>query len=487
MADKPNIVFLITDQQRYDTVFGSECATPNLDRLAREGVSFNRAHSVNPICSPTRASIMTGKLPHNHGMVDCTHTVEPFRAQFDASAETFPGTLHDAGYSLAYYGKWHVERSGDLSKFGFDDFNVEGDPEIECPRTLVHSKKVRHKGYNDRTVSGVHSEPASETQEALLYSKGIDFIRRNADGNRPWCLFVSTNAPHDPYLAPQELYEQYDPASIPKPESFDDPLDDRPAIYRRMREVWRDLEWKDYQEIIACYYANCTLIDLQIGRLVETLRETGQLENTIVVFTSDHGDLMGAHRLLCKGIPSFEEAYRVPFILRLPESYGVSGTCDEHVSSCDIAPTLLDLAGAPPLPNADGESLRRYLPERSGKEDRFATGPRTPPPERTSYAEMYGQRFAWTQRIVWQSDYKYVFNAFDYDEFYDLKRDPHETVNRIDDVDYAGHVEELCREMWRVARETGDESFVDSEYYMFRFAPVGPERQARASVYNPDA
>lgn len=430
--------------------------------------------------------MITGKLPHNHGMVDCTHNVESFRAHYDSSAATLPSVLRSAGYTLAYYGKWHIERSGDLSKFGFSDFQIEGDPSIEVPRTIVHSKSVRHEGYNDRVISGVHEESAGQTQEAVLYSKGIDFIRDRSQTEDPWCLFVSTNAPHDPYIAPRELYEQYEVKNIPEPPSYRDTLDDRPAVYRRIRDVWSDLEWSDIQEITACYYANCTLIDTQIGRLIDTLEETGQLENTIVVFTSDHGDLLGAHGLMCKGIPAFEEAYRVPFILRIPKSYGLSGTCREHLSTCDIAPTLLDLAGLPPLENADGESIRPYLPL-STDEENSRDDSEWYSPVRTSYAEMYGQRFSYTQRIVWKGDYKYVFNGFDYDEFYDLNRDPHETVNRINDPDYGEAVKELCREMWRIARESGDTSLIEAEYYMFRFAPVGPDRPSQPSVYNPGA
>jgi arylsulfatase A-like enzyme len=472
-ADRPNILFLMADQQQQATVLpGSPCRMPNVSRLRESGVLFSNAHTVNAICAPARASLMTGLYPHNHGMVDNTHTVEEFRANFRQDRNMISRQLKAQGYRLGYFGKWHVERSINPGAFGFDRFVTE-EHGLDFPRTLTRKHVVRQPGYNDRTLYGVHREPVEETEEHYFYSQGIEFIREMARaGFAPWCLFISTNAPHDPYIAPQELYEMYDPSLVRRPPSFGDPMEDKPNIYRRVKQVWKDLAWPHYQEAIACYYAYCTLVDRQVGRALAALEETGQLDNTIVVYLSDHGDMMGGHGLFAKGVPAFEEVYRIPLIIRGP-GIGPAGTASGvPVSVIDVAPTVLDLAGCAPMRGIDGESI---VPDING-------GPE--PAGRSLYAEFYGQRLSYSQRIVWKGGCKYVYNGFDFDELYDLRQDPHEINNLIDDPRYRTTVESLAREMWRKAKESGDTSFLESEYFMYRFAPVGPEREKQASIYN---
>ncbi|MEA3334873.1 MAG: sulfatase-like hydrolase/transferase [Chloroflexota bacterium] len=320
----PNLLFLITDQQQAATVDpGSICRTPNLDRLVTEGAYFSRCYTVNPICSPARASLMTGLFPTSHGMVDVTHAVEPYRAQLCDGLSFWPQALQSAGFHTGYFGKWHVERSNRLEKFGFDVYDVERYHQLAglverddqmSPRGVVHQK-----GYKDFLLYGVTDQPVEQTPEYHLYSSGIEFLRQaSQESQSPWALFLSTEAPHDPYVVPRAYYERYDPSAIPLPASFDDDLGNRPALYRRIQRIWQELDRTQFAQAIACYYGLCSLVDDQVGRLLSVLEELGQLENTIVVFTSDHGDYMGAHRLMLKGIPAFEQAYRVPLIIRGP-------------------------------------------------------------------------------------------------------------------------------------------------------------------------
>lgn len=475
MSDKPNILFLITDQQQKNTVIGSQCKIPNIDRLRNEGVFFSKAYSVNPICSPTRASLFTGLLPHNHGMVDCTHNVEEYRANYRSEKDTFTQHLKADGYRLGYYGKWHVERTMDLSQFGFDEYLTEADAR-EFPMTITKKLTVKQYGYNDRVVCGVYQEDSTQTEEHFIYSKGVEFIKKSQENqSQPWCLFLSTNGPHDPYLVPEDIYNLYNPKEIEKPANFDDPMEDKPAIYRRIKSVWQDLQWEDYQKVIACYYAYCSLIDTQVGRILKTLEETNQLKNTIIVYTTDHGDLMGGHGLFCKGVPPFEEVYNVPLIIRWSQGNLENKVLDTYVTTCDLAPTLLDMVGSKPMSGIDGASIVPYL---KGDSDL---------PKRVAFAEFHGQRLAYSQRIVWKDNYKYVYNGFDFDEFYDLNKEPYELRNLINEPAYQDRVIDLCREMWNIVKKTGDSSFLQTEYYMFRFAPVGPEQQKVKSVYNKGA
>jgi N-acylglucosamine 2-epimerase len=464
----PNLLFLITDQQQAATVDpGSPCHTPCLDHLAASGTQFTRCYTVSPICSPARASLFTGLYPHAHGMVDTTHAVEPYRADLKEGLPFWPRSLRAAGYRTACFGKWHVERSERLENFGFDEY------EVECYNQLMglverdaagmaQRRVVRQKGYRDFLVSGVVDDLPESVPEYRIYSDGIRFLERAAsEPDRPWALVLSTEAPHDPYVAVRACYERYDPATLPRPPSFDDDLAGRPAIYRRIQTVWRDLDWRDFARATACYYANVSLIDDQVGRILHALEALGQAENTIVVFASDHGEYMGAHRLLLKGIPAFDEAYRVPLIVRGP---GVpqGRRVDDAASLLGLPSALVARTAGIEFPCQAPSLLPLLQPQ-----------PATWRSE--AYAEMQGQRFAYQQRLLWLGSWKYVFNTFDQDELYDLAADPHEMHNLAGDPGCRPVLERMAARMWQTIRDTGDRNMLDAQYGMFRWAPVGPE------------
>jgi arylsulfatase A-like enzyme len=280
-------------------------------------------------------------------MVDVTHAVPTYRASFDATLPVWPQVLRSAGYDTAYFGKWHVERSNHLEDFGFDTYEVEQYQQklglVEVEDDLLLRRMVGQKGYADFLLYGVSDQPEETLPEYQMYADGISFLEKAAaNPDRPWALFISTEAPHDPYIAPRRYYERYNLDDIRPPANFNCDLADRPAIYRRIQRVWDDVSWEDFAQATACYYANCTMIDEQIGRIMATLDELGMAENTIVVFTSDHGDYMAEHRLLLKGIPAFEGAYRVPLILSGP-GIDAGRQVNEIISLLDLVPTLVQL------------------------------------------------------------------------------------------------------------------------------------------------
>ena len=463
----PNLLFLITDQQRADTVEpGTPCSTPNIDTLAAAGTRFARCYAPNPICSPTRASLMTGLLPHSHGMVDTTHAVESYRAELKPGLLFWSQVLQAAGYHTAYFGKWHIERTNRLEAFGFETYDVAKYQQklglVEQTAPLRLRGVVKHKGYRDFLLYGVTEAPVENTPEYGLYSDGIQFLERAArEPDRPWALFISTEAPHDPYVVPETYYRRYDPAGIPRPPSFDDDLADRPAIYRRMQGVWRDLSWSQFAEAIACYYAFCSLIDDQVGRIVAALRRLELEANTLIVFTSDHGDYMGAHRLMLKGIPAFDDVYRIPLVMKGP-GIPAGRQINQIVTLLDLAPTLVALTTGREFAG-HGRSL---IPLWQSKRPDWPS---------EALAECHGQRFYYTQRIIWRDNYKYIFNGFDEDELYDLTVDPFEMRNLAQDPAFRAILETLASRMWEIMRETGDRNMYEAQYGMFRFAPVGPE------------
>jgi arylsulfatase A-like enzyme len=230
--------------------------------------------------------------------------------------------------------------------------------------------------------------------------------------------------------------------------------------------VWRELEPRNVQEATACYYATCSAIDREVGRALRALEETGQAENTVVVFMSDHGDMLGAHGLFTKGVPAYEDVYRIPLIIAGPGVQRPGRTATGFANTVDLASTILDLAGAEAIDDVDGRSLRPLL------EDSVADVEASPWAE--GFAEFHGQRLFYTQRIVWHGRHKYIFNGYDFDELYDLGADPLERRNLAQDPASQGVLEDMATRMWRRVHALGDYNLYETNYPMFRFAPVGP-------------
>ncbi len=472
MGKKPNIIFLLEDQQQAQAIEPDHfCKTPNIEMLMQDCVVFNRAHTCNAVCSPSRASLMTGVLPHNHGMIDCTHTVPAYRAEYDAKLDTLSRVLKREGYAMAYYGKWHIERTNKLENYGFDEYETE----TMIPKfhhTPIDQVTIHTEGYVDKIIAGVFAEDETATEEYYIYNRAMDFMRRQENQKEPWCAFISTYAPHDPYSVPKEIYDSYRKEEILLPESFLDTMEDKPAVYRRLQSVWKDLGADEVKKILRCYYSYCTLVDRQIGRLISYLKESDQYENTLIVYLADHGDLMGAHGLFCKGVPAFEEIYHIPLFMKLPGGQYRGKEMNQLAGTCDIAPTVLELAGLSGLlGKIDGHSLAPWI---SGLRN----------DSRMAYAEFQGQRYAYTQRIIWMDNYKYVFNTFDYDEFYDLASDPYEKKNEINNLKYQEVIKTMAGKMWEIIKETGDSTMMDAQYYMLRIAPLGPGESRRGSGYS---
>ena len=467
---RPNFIFLMTDHQQASTVASAACHTPNMDRISARGVRFSRCYTVNAICSPSRATLFTGLHVHAHGMYDCTHTVDESRARFRADLPTWSGALADAGYHCAYFGKWHVERSGDLSRFGWrhqgdDNYkawrHANGHGDAPVPELLV--KLEAERGYSERPICGVTDDPVEATRTAQIFSSGAGYLTEQMQGDEPWCLFLSTPDPHDPYIVPRSYYDMYDPAAIAQPPSFDDDLHCKPNVLKRMQSVYDDLEWEDFARAIACYYAQCTVIDSQVGVVLDALEQTGQADNTVIVLLTDHADLLGAHRMFTKGVTPYEEVYNVPLIISAPERRS-GALCERIVSIGDLCPTVLELAGLEPFEVSHFRSLCPLLedPAGAGWEDE-------------AYAEFHGQRYFFTQRILWHDDTKYVLNAYDYDEMYDLAADPYELENVAYTPAYASRKDDMLKRIWRRVHATGDATLANAQYNSLRFLDLGPD------------
>jgi arylsulfatase A-like enzyme len=255
----------------------------------------------------------------------------------------------------------------------------------------------------------------------------------------------------------------YDLDSITMSPSFLDEGEGKPEIVRRMRRIYSvlgELEWK---RMAAAYYATISYLDSEVGRLLDRVEDLGLSDSTIVIFTSDHGDMLGAHGLITKGIGTgYDEVYGIPLIMKGP---GVKpqGELGHLVSMVDLAPTILDLCGAAPIAECQGTSLTGVLKGEQGADEM-----------QDAYAEFFGQRFVYTQRLVWHERWKYIFNPGGIDELYDLHDDPHELNNLAQDPEHREVLHDMARRMWAKMKEIGDDSLFNTHYATLRTAPVGP-------------
>jgi arylsulfatase A-like enzyme len=263
----------------------------------------------------------------------------------------------------------------------------------------------------------------------------------------------------------------YDPATVRVAPTLRDDLAGKSAMLRRMQAGWQDVDDEEWRLITTGYLAQVTFLDAEVGRIVKALHDAGCYEDTVIVFLSDHGQMLGAHGLAGLGLGlAYEETYNVPLIVRVPgrlldESAKQRGrdVDDSLVSLVDVGPTLLDLCRLEPLPRAQGRSLRPLLEDRADKED-----------WQEAYGEFFGQRFMFTQRIVWHGSWKYIFSPGGVDELYHLARDPYEEKNLAADPGHHDVLIEMTKRMWRKMKEIGDESLLNTHYKTLRTAPIGP-------------
>ncbi len=482
----PNILFLMTDQMQARVLEpDNPCQTPNLDRLAAAGVRFRRAYTPNAVCSPARASLMTGLLPHNHGVLFVEHTVDADQARLRTPYLHWADQLTAAGYHTGYFGKWHVERSNNLARFGWQNQGALLDrPDWDAASFSLERHLDGPPGYRPNRFYGVCDLPADQRGMGKKTGAALAYLDTVLAQSAPWCCFVSFTEPHDPFYCHEDAFAQYDVDSIPLQPNVHNDLRGQPNLYKRAAQVWRGWTDREHREAAACYYASISEIDQQFGRLLDRVERAGQLENTIVVMTSDHGELLGAHGLYCKNIGAFEEAYNIPLVVAGP-GVAESAVSDARVGLQDIGQTLLELTGAQPLEDIDGAS---FAPVLASPHDTAAC--------RQGFAEYYGGRYILTQRILWDGDWKFVHNGFDYDELYNLAADPFEMNNLAQDPAQAHRIQAMTRQMWCIAVESEDHSLANTHYPPLRIAAAGPgpvgrqssvDRQTRSSLMQASA
>ncbi|HEX8499071.1 MAG TPA: sulfatase [Pyrinomonadaceae bacterium] len=419
-ARRPNVVFVITDDQRWDSlgVTGHPYAkTPNIDRLAREGVLFRNFFATTPLCSPSRASFLTGQYARRHRVVNNDRLGQDVISH---TFETFPRRLREAGYETAFVGKWHM---------GFDDSRRPG-----------FDHWVSFKG------QGVYLDPVVNVDGRQLQIDGhmTDFLNRRAlefvgrPHRKPFLLVLAHKALHVPYLPAKRHESLYAGARYLPPASADEDLAGKPVLRRAVEPVdWAAVEGvapeppesrrgrsADRDSVVRDQLRTLAAVDEGVGQLLDALRRRGQLDDTVFIFTSDNGYLLGEHGQFDNKRFAYEESIRVPFVIRYPRLAAAGGTVDALALNIDVAPTLVELAGAAPLTEAQGRSFVPVL-----------RGARAPWRE-SFLAEYFLEKVA-PRAPSWQAArtarWKYIrYTELEgMDELYDLQSDPHEMRNLV--------------------------------------------------------
>ncbi|MBV7334893.1 sulfatase [Chloroflexi bacterium TSY] len=461
--DRPNILLIVADDHAPAafSTYGSQInQTPNLDRLANEGLRLDHCYCTNSICTPARASILTGKYSHGTGIKTLNDTI-------DQTRETTLGMLlHDAGYQTAFIGKWHLGHGGVSDPVGFDYWNVlpiQG--AYRDPEMIEMGERKVFPGY----VTDV------------LMDHALSWLQDRRE-DQPFFLVCANKAPHDPFIPNPKHLGLYADEDIPEPSTFHDDYNNRSAAAAMTTEQVAIMHKKNhtpetppegltpneqkqwnYQSFIKGYLRCVASVDENVGRMLDYLDEVGLAENTIVIYTSDHGFFLGDHGWYDKRF-MYEESIRIPFLMRYPPKVAPGTVSNQLAINVDFAPTLLEYAKLPVPDEMQGQSLRpiaegekpsnwrtsfyyRYWMHLAHFNIPAHYGVRT---ERYKLIYYYGEALGSAGAIEQSTEPEW--------ELFDLETDPMEMMNVYADPAYAGIVQDLKNELARLRQELGDDS-----------------------------
>lgn len=421
--DRPNIIFLMTDDQNVRSLgcYGAPgVETPNIDALAADGVAFDRHYDTTAICMACRATVMTGLLEYRHGVNFGTGTVGDGQMRKEDWEQSYPMLLHKAGYRTAFAGKFGftIEDTSKSGRYPEDDFDMWGGGPGQTSFITARNKSM---------VQYAKNYPHSTRSYGAF---GSDFIKESAKKDQPFCLSISFKAPHRP-VQPDPLFDDiYAGALFPKPENFGREHGMHfPEQSRRGRQYQRFEEWHyndAYDEVMAKYYQLIYAVDVAIGMIREAVETAGVKHKTLIIFTSDNGYLCGAHGYGSKVLP-YEESSRVPLIIYDPRSEKKAGRCNVATGNIDLAATILDAALGRPNHGNGTSLLKHYVNNNNPRRDRIIP-----------LINVWGPEQVFSLGFV-KGEWKYIYWPYTGDgmkataEMYNLKEDPLELHNRIND------------------------------------------------------
>jgi arylsulfatase A-like enzyme len=497
---RPNILFIITDQQPIPTLgaYGnSQIKTPHIDRLAREGMRFDQFHIAAFACSPSRACYWTGRWAHHHGIITNDVVLRD-------DIPTLGSICRAAGYQAAFVGKWHLggemyvrsdadkksyRRVDDPSDFAFtfDGPWRGGEDQPQCgfldkwvggwshyhahlhaaglDQYIAGNRRIGNHNMAPSGAEGTHiysKLPAEHHEAAFLSGEAERFILQERQPGKPFCLVLSIYGPHLPVAPPRPWDTMYDPAGVPLPDNFRDDLSGKPLNQQHNTMCRKSSDWSagQFRDYIARYWGYCSYIDQQVGRVLKALEDQKILDDTIVIYTTDHGDMLAAHGMIYKLNSGYDELMRVPFLLRYPRAVRPGSTNAALVESIDVLPTLLELCGVAAPAGVDGRSFRAIL---DGKRAEFRDQVVT---------EMLRTLMLATRD--WKLVYSHWNDSGPFVELYDRHARPLEVDNLAGDPARAAVFKDMKNRLLSWARENGHP-----------YAAVIEERLAAARTHAP--
>ncbi|UFU07808.1 sulfatase family protein [Ruania halotolerans] len=487
---RPNILLISTDQQRWDALGASgnpHITTPHLDRLAAQGARFTNCYVQSSVCAPSRASLMTSRYLHNHGVWANGVDINP-------DEQLFTRALTDAGYDCGLVGKFHLgaaqhHRVEPRVDDGFRVFRWSHDPYVRSEANHYHTwlEKTFPGVLDDAMARGgaaaIDTLPTEQHYSRWIGEETIEYLTTGREKDKPFCFVVNFFDPHHGFGSPPEYRGRYDAQALPGPIHSD--LSTKPAIYSEASKKsyagasrgFAEHTDSEIQDIIAHYYAMVTLVDDEVGRILDTLEAEGLAEDTIVIFTSDHGEMLGDHQMLLKGPMMFDCSVRVPLLVRWPSRIQPETVRDELVEWIDLAPTLLAAAGVDAMPRQQGRDLAPlWRTEDAGEAYRDSnegsgSAADTSAWEDRNWVLSEYRNSCWPYdppvhtTMLRQGDWKIVVHhgppstaRAREGELYDLANDPHEQVNLWNAPEADGTRLELERMLLDVLVATEDRS-----------------------------
>ena len=466
---------------------GYPAARPGFERLTREGVNFTRAYSVCPLCTPARASMLTGVYPHRHGM---TANAGRFgaRAEFEPDQRLISHYLADAGFRCGYFGKWHCGEQRIAADYGFEGFSLPGYgypyrseayarylAERGLPLPTVRLEDlgdefgqagerlpVNRGNWFDAEAGSAVLEGPLETHEAFFVSYlAAQWLRQRVLEPEPFFLRVDVWGPHAPYVVAPPFADTVSPEEIPRCPNFDSDLTHRPDHHRNYRRYWRDtlnFEWPQWRRQLARCFEHGALVDAAFNRILEALDQMSLARNTVVICTADHGDALATNGGVAnKGAMMVEEVSRIPLAIRFPGNPHPGAQCPALVSNMDLAPTVLALAGAAMPSPLDGRSLLPLM------QDPLMRDPLMQDPLGSGWpaslmTEHYGLHKLQFQRMLRWQNLKYVIQADGFEELYDLTSDPYELDNLAISADRVKSLPGMRQKLIAQMEVSGDDS-----------------------------
>lgn len=460
-----NIVYILLDQIRLDMLgtYGHDIVkTPNIDKVASEGIKFTNAYTPASVCGPARTSLFTGLMPSTHGII--RNGEKGGSGEIDKDKPNIMNQL-DEHYKFIT-GKWHVgtksiPKDYNIKGHNFDGYGYPGSGVYKNlvfnqPPTRVSNRYKEwliENNYEIPTVSkayfgdnphlrvqelcGLLSGTKNETIPYFIIDEAKKYVKEAIDLSKPFFGWINFWGPHTPCIIPEPYYSMYNPDDVILDESFFKPLVGKPGHYKSISKMWGMWEASEarWKEVISKYWGYITLIDDAIGDFIDYLKENNLYDNTFLVITADHGDAMGAHRMIEKGEFMFDTTYKIPMIVKDVNSKNKSEINDNLVYLHDLTATAYDLSGKKIPEEFECESILPIIRDKANNDRKGVL------------SQLAGHFVYFEQRMWHRKDYKLVFNASDLCELYDVKNDPDELNNLFYNYEYKDIKRELLEEM----------------------------------------